>query len=179
MRIIGGKLKGRRFTPPSNFKGRPTTDFARESLCSILDNRIDWEGQTVLDLFAGSGAVSFEFASRGAKEVTAIELDHTAYRGIQKNALDWELRNVRVLRSDAFRFLRKQKKTWSLIFADPPYDLPNFDELVKVILEGGLLEADGLLIVEHGEYTKLDKLPNFQETRNYGHVHFSFFTLDS
>lgn len=177
MRIIGGKLKGRRFAPPAKFKGRPTTDFARESLCNILDNQIDWRDLNVLDLFSGSGAVSFEFSSRGAEEVTAVELDHSAYRAIQKTALTWELKNLRVLRSDVFRFLKKQKRQWNLIFADPPYDLEKFEDLVKLILSQNLLERNGLLIIEHGEYTKLDHLPNFREERTYGHVHFSFFTL--
>lgn len=174
MRIVGGKYKGRIFNPGKTFKARPTTDLAKESLFNILNNRIDFESLKVLDLFAGTGSISYEFISRGASEVTIVELN---FRHIQyiKSVLQ-ELKEVaKVYRADVFKYLAGEKGKYDLIFADPPYDHPRFAEIPGKILERELLADKGLLIVEHPKEFDFSKLNGFIELRKYGKVQFSFF----
>ncbi|MAC16878.1 MAG: 16S rRNA (guanine(966)-N(2))-methyltransferase RsmD [Flavobacteriales bacterium] len=175
MRIIGGKLKGRRFSPPRHFKGRPTTDFGREGLFNLLRSRLELEGLEALDLFAGSGAVSYELASRGAVAVTSIEQDASACRYIQQQARDFELDAIRVVRADAFAFLSRAMTQFELVFADPPYTEPRLDTLPGLVGEAGLVAKGGLFILEHGDRKDFAEEPGFVEMRKYGHVHFSFF----
>lgn len=174
MRIIGGKYKGRIFNPGKQFTARPTTDFARESLFNILHNRIDFEASKTLDLFAGTGSISYELLSRGCTNLTLIELDFKHVQFI-KSVLK-ELNEVsRVYRADAFKFLESEKNSYDLIFADPPYDHPRFKEVPQLVLKGSLLAPDGLFVLEHSKYHDFTALPGFQELRRYGSVHFSFF----
>lgn len=178
MRIISGKYGKRRFPLPKNFRGRPTTDMAKEGLFNILQNRVEWEETRVLDLFAGSGSIGFETLSRGAKEVLAIEKDarHTAYIKMVEEALGNP--NHKVQTRDALQFIATlfEGEAFQLIFADPPYALPELKTLPTRILASGLLAPSGLLIVEHPRDIRFEEHEQFIELRNYGSVHFSFFT---
>ncbi|MEI6277392.1 MAG: RsmD family RNA methyltransferase, partial [Prolixibacteraceae bacterium] len=136
MRIIGGELKGRLFKPGKNFKARPTTDFARENLFNILNNRIDFEEITVLDLFAGTGSITFEFASRGCKSVTAVEIDHVHYAFISSVIQQLKVeKTVRLLRYDVLKFIPRCTEKYDLIFADPPYQLSSLKEIPDLVLK--------------------------------------------
>jgi 16S rRNA (guanine(966)-N(2))-methyltransferase RsmD len=176
MRIIGGELKGRLFNPGKNFKARPTTDFARENLFNILNNTINFEEIKVLDLFAGTGSISFEFASRGCKSVTSIEIDHVHYAFIATVIKQLELGNViRLLRYDVRKFIPRCVEKYDLIFADPPYQLPTIKEIPDMVFEFHLLNNRGILILEHGKNDNFATHPNLFQQRIYGSVHFSFF----
>jgi len=175
MRIISGKLKGRRITPPTNISARPTTDFAREGLFNLLLHRIDFEDTTALDLFAGTGSISFELVSRGCKSVTAIEMSERHCAFIRKACAELKIDNLLLLKSDAFRFVEKTGMQYDLIFADPPYDLKQLAEIPDLIFKNNLLKDNGLFILEHSTKNKFAEHPNFTEERKYGNVHFSFF----
>lgn len=174
MRIIGGKYKGRLFNPSKSFSARPTTDFAKESLFNILQNTLDFETINVLDLFAGTGSISYELLSRGCKNITLIELNFKHVQFI-KSVLK-ELDEVaKVYRADVFKFLEHEKEKYDLIFADPPYDHPRFSEIVPLVLARNLLSENGIFIIEHPKNFDFSKQPQFTELRRYGSVHFSFF----
>ncbi len=176
MRIISGKLKGRRFSPPKNFKARPTTDFAKENLFNVLNNIIPFDGLKVLDLFGGTGSISLEFASRGARDVTCIEYNFNHYRFIKKTIDDFELNKIiKVIKGDSFKHIEKTKDKYDLIFADPPYDLINSETIPDLVLSNKLLNSDGLLIFEHSGIITFNNHPNFVENREYGKVNFTFF----
>lgn len=177
MRIVGGELKGRRFSPPKNFRARPTTDTARESLFNILANHYFFEELTVLDLFSGTGAISFEFASRGVQKITCVEKDYHHYSFIKKCIQELNLESViQPLKADVFTFLTKEAiGPVRLIFADPPFDLPHFEAVLPAVLNSGLLAPEGLFILEHGPQNDYGSHPDFQQLRKYGKVHFSFF----
>jgi len=176
MRIIGGELRGRLFKPGKNFKARPTTDFARENLFNILNNRIDFEEIRVLDLFAGTGSISFEFASRGCTSVTTVEIDHVHYAFIENVSQQLGLEKViHLLRYDVLKFIPRCTERYDLIFADPPYQLKSLKEIPDLILKYNLVKPDGLLILEHGKSDNFASHPNLVEERVYGSVHFSFF----
>ncbi len=176
MRIVSGKLKGRRFSPPPSFKARPTTDQARESLFNILNNFLDFEEQTVLDLFGGTGAMSYEFASRGSISVTTVEKSFPHFKFIKTTSEVLGLSDeIRIVKSDVFKFLQKDSNTYSLIFADPPFNLPDLAKIPELVMNSGLLNREGLFILEHGPDQNFDNNPLFQQKRNYGKVNFSFF----
>ena len=176
MRIIGGIFKSRAFSPGKNFRARPTTDFARENLFNILSNRYEFNNKRVLDLFSGTGCISFEFASRGCEDVTSIELDRFHYAFICSVVEKLEIkRSVRVLNADVFKFIGRSAESFNMIFADPPYDLKRLAELPDLILNSKLLSEGGLLILEHGKTNDFSKHVRFKELRTYGSVHFSFF----
>jgi len=174
MRIIRGTLKGRRIQAPSNLPVRPTTDFAKESLFNVLNNRIDFEELNVLDLFAGIGGISFEFASRGAS-VLAVENNPKCADFIKQTAEKLQVESIRVMQTDTFAYIAKTKQTFDLIFADPPYDLLTIDLLPTLIFEYKLLNPNGIFILEHSESHDYSDFPKFLELRKYGKVHFSFF----
>ena len=173
MRIVSGKYKGRHFDPPSNITARPTTDFAKESLFNLISNEMDIEGITALDLFAGTGSISYELASRGASHITSVEMAETQLRFIHKVCQTLKIDNIRIVKQEVFRFLGSNSTTYDLVFADPPYQMPNIAELPDRMLPH--LKNDGLLIVEHGAKTSFADHPNLYDHRNYGNVHFSFF----
>ncbi len=177
MRIIGGIFKSRIFKPGKNFKARPTTDFARENLFNILYNRYDFETKKVLDLFGGTGSISFEFVSRGCPDVTCVELDRFHYNFICSviEKLDVK-RSVKALNVDVFKFIGRSPDQYHIIFADPPYELKQLPEIPDLILNGHLLYPDGMLILEHGKTNDFSAHPLFIELRTYGSVHFSFFS---
>lgn len=175
MRIIGGIHKRRRINPPANIPARPTTDLAKESLFNMLNNNFDFATLTVLDLFAGTGNISFEFASRGAKKVYSVDIDHKSIKFIRQQAEKLLLNSLKAIRDDAHHFLSICKIKFDIIFADPPYDHKNIENLHKNVFEKDLLGKEGWLIIEHGDEIKLDHLPGFFEKRKYGRVHFSMF----
>ncbi len=176
MRIVGGEMKGRLFKPGKNFKARPTTDFAKENLFNILSNRIDFEETKVLDLFSGTGSISFEFASRGCRSVTSVEIDHVHYAFISSVSQQLHLENVvHLLRYDVLKFIPRCTEKYDLIFADPPYQLKGLKDIPDLILKYELLNPGGLLILEHGKTDNFAAHPFLFEEREYGSIHFSFF----
>lgn len=176
MRIIGGRFKGRRLKVPVRFKGRPTTDFAKEALFNILVNRYDLAGISVLDLFAGTGALGYEFASRGAARITAVERDPVANRFIRDTFTELGVPAL-VLREDVYKFLSSVKGEFDMVVADPPYDDVDLAKIPAKVKASGCLKPGGLHILEHGaEYDFTDQ-EGYTETRKYGAVNFSFFTF--
>lgn len=175
MRIVGGEFKSRIFTPGKNFKARPTTDFAKENLFNILENRIKWEETLALDLFSGTGSISYELVSRGCKQVTAVEINFQHYKFISEVKSVLKISNLQIVRDDSFHFIRKSKHQFHLIFADPPFDMKNFAELPEKILSANILHPKGLLIIEHNKHHAFNHIPQFFELRKYGSVNFSFF----
>lgn len=178
MRIIGGSHKGRLIKVPNDLPVRPTTDFAKEALFNILQNKIDITEARVLDLFSGTGHISLEFASRGAKEVISVD-KHFKCVGFLKS-IGKELGfSIQANKGDVFSALKNLYAPFDLIFADPPYDLENIEEIHRLVFERKLLNKNGLLIIEHGVKTKLEALEGFKEHRKYGGVNFSFFNYTS
>ncbi|MBI3133356.1 MAG: RsmD family RNA methyltransferase [Bacteroidetes bacterium] len=179
MRVISGKYKGKRFDPPRNFPSRPTTDFAKEALFNILENRYDFDGLQILDLFAGTGSISLEFISRDAGQVTSVDNHAVSCKFLQSMKTSVNAANWQIIKQDAMRFLEETQATFDLIFADPPFAMPGQAEIPRLVFERGLLNSNGLLIVEHGRENNFEKIPRFTEIRNYGGVCFSFFDPDS
>jgi 16S rRNA (guanine(966)-N(2))-methyltransferase RsmD len=175
LRIIGGRYKGRRINPPSNFKARPTTDFAREGLFNILNNRVDFESVTVLDLFSGTGSISYEFASRGASAVHLVEKDFKHISGIKKILKELDLHNVRPIHIDVKAYLKICLVKYDIVFADPPYELSWLEELPDRVTQAGVIKEDGFFILEHPRDISFAGHQLFFEHRNYGGVNFSFF----
>ncbi len=175
MRIISGKHKGKQFHPSKGIKARPTTDFAKEALFNLLNNRIDLEDISVLDLFAGTGNITYEFISRGAKESVCVDANYHSFKFIKQMSLELDA-NIKSIKADVFKFIKNSpQKTFDLIFADPPYANENIREIAPHIFKNKWLKPNGILIVEHGDDTNLSDLDNFVECKKYGKVHFSFF----
>lgn len=175
MRIISGRFKGRRIEASNKVVARPTTDFAKEGLFNLLNNRIDFEGIRVLDLFSGTGSISIEFISRDCCEAIAIEQSEKNGSYIRKACQELKIDNLTLIKTDVFRFLPACKMKFDVIFADPPYDLKNLTEIPDLIFRYGLLEEGGLFILEHSAKNKFDTHPFFSFHRNYGNVNFTFF----
>ncbi len=175
MRIIGGKYKGRRIVPPGNLKARPTTDFAREGLFNILNNRVDFEAISVLDLFSGTGSISYEFSSRGAAAVHLVEKDPRHISGIKRIIKDLELENIRPIHIDVKAYLKTCSFKYDIVFADPPYDLSWLKELPDLVTQSAIIREDGFFILEHPKGLSFTFHKLFFEHRNYGGVNFSFF----
>ena len=175
MRIISGTYRGRRLSPPKNITARPTTDFAKESLFNLLNNRMDFEGIDVLDLFAGTGGIGIECISRGAREVTAVELAHVQQNWIIQCCKQLGIHNLSLIRGDVFKFIASCGIMYDFIFADPPYALDKLANLPDLIFERGMLKENGWFVLEHGKDHCFDNHPRWVETRQYGSVHFSFF----
>ncbi|MGJ1496682.1 16S rRNA (guanine(966)-N(2))-methyltransferase RsmD [Sphingobacterium spiritivorum] len=176
MRIIGGTWGGIRLNPPSNLPVRPTTDIAKEALFNILQNRLDFDEIECLDLFAGTGNISFELASRGALSVQAVDLHFKCVQYIQDTAKKMKMESVQAKRADVFKFITSCKKQFDLIFADPPYDIPQLPQLPGLIIEGNMLKDNGLLIVEFPSTRRLDDSPYLLEIRKYGYSSFGFYS---
>jgi 16S rRNA (guanine966-N2)-methyltransferase len=175
VRIISGKNKGKRINPGKSFLARPTTDFAKENLFNVLSNYFDFENLAVLDLFSGTGSISFEFSSRGSIPVDSVEVNPRYYSFIRKTAADLGFNNLRPFRADAFRFLKQTVQDYDIIFADPPFDLRKLEELPEIIFSRSLLRPGGWFILEHGKNHEFSGNPRFRELRKYGSVHFSIF----
>lgn len=177
MRIIRGKYGRRRFDVPTNITARPTTDFARENIFNVIENIVDIEGIRALDLFAGTGAITFELLSRGAASVTAVEKASTQYNFIQKVASQLGEKNLRLIRGDVLRFIPAATSSYGFIFADPPYDHPRFAEIPEMILNSRLVAPGTTFIIEHGKNNDFSTLPHFVQHRAYGSVNFSIFRI--
>ena len=175
MRIITGILKGRRLNPTDNLPVRPTTDMAREGLFNILNNILEYEEVRILDLFSGTGAVSFEFISRGAKEVTSIEINSKCTDFIKRSAQQFGVNNLRVVRADVFDLLKRAYQKFDVIFADPPYQLDELPSLPDLVFEKQILADNGIFILEHSKEHMFEEHPYFRQHRKYGKVNFTFF----
>ena len=177
MRIISGKCKGRIIMPPKNLRARPTTDFAKENLFNVLSNKVDFEDSDVLDLFAGTGSVSYEVASRGARSVTSVEINAVHYDFIRRTATQFGFSNLFAVKANAFLYVKSCPKRFDVIFSDAPYDLPKSEDIVDLVFENGLLNEDGIFVFEHSKDKDFSSHPYFEELRCYGSVHFSFFQI--
>lgn len=182
MRIISGKWKGRRLTAPKNLPTRPTTDFAKEALFNILNHRFYLNEVNVLDLFAGIGGITFEFASREAQKVHSVEQFGKCVTFIKETADLLDFNQIEVFRQDVFQFLNKNyHEKYDLVFADPPFDLPleDYKQLIDLIINNNFLDEGAMLIIEHPKEHSFTDNPHFTEHKKYGNVHFSFFEIDS
>ncbi len=176
MRIVSGKYKGRRINPPKNLPVRPTTDMSKESLFNILNNHYDFDQIAVLDLFAGTGNLSYEFGSRGSKDITAVDEDAGCIRFIRQTAQEFDF-PISATRINAYSFLEKDGREYDVIVADPPYHF-EIEKLLRIpdlVFEKKLLSPDGMLIIEHSKHASMDHHPNFSFRKNYGGSVFSFF----
>lgn len=161
--------------PPVNFKARPTTDFAKEALFNIIENNFSIEELSILDLFAGTGSITYEFASRLARRICTVEMDPQHFKFIRSTVNQLDLVQVNTVRSDAFKVIKNPWESYDLIFADPPYDLKELESIPELILRSKLLEKDGWLILEHPSKLNFSHVPGLFDHRNYGNVNFSFF----
>ncbi len=178
MRIIRGKYGRRRFDVPKNITARPTTDFARENIFNVLENIEDFEGKTALDLFAGTGAISWEFVSRGCRETVAVEQAavQTGFIRSVKEKLGDE--TLRIIKGDVFKYIATSSRRFDFIFADPPYDHPRFEEIPELILSSPLVGPGSIVVIEHSRTRDFSHLPGFSQHRVYGSVNFSIFVIE-
>ena len=175
MRIITGLYKGRHFDIPRSFKARPTTDFAKENIFNVMNGYVCFDEALSLDLFAGTGSISLELLSRGSKEVISIEADRDHAAFIRQCVAKIGAENHTLIRGDVFRFIKTCRQKFDIIFADPPYALPELPTIPRLIFERGLLKPDGILVFEHGKHNSFEDDPHFVEHRAYGSVNFSIF----
>lgn len=177
MRIIGGSLGGRRVNPPAKMPHtRPTTDIAKEGLFNIIQNNLDLEGFKTLDIFGGTGSISYELASRGATDLTIVEKDPAMYEFIKKNSESLEIKNFKVVKMDVFKFLEQCNDQFDFIFAGPPYALETIDDLPRIIASRKLLKPNGWFVLEHTPRNNYEKgFDLFVSERSYGTTLFSFF----
>ena len=173
MRVITGTARGRRLREPEGMATRPTTDNVKESMFNLI--QFDIEGRRVLDLFAGTGSISYEFASRGARSVTSVEINPVHYNFIRQTAAQLGIGNLYPVKANAFLYLKSCTKQFDVIFSDAPYDLEGSEQVVKLVLERGLLRPGGILIFEHSKKMDFSDLDEFWQLRSYGSVQFSFF----
>ncbi|HAZ01458.1 MAG TPA: 16S rRNA (guanine(966)-N(2))-methyltransferase RsmD [Marinilabiliales bacterium] len=176
MRIISGKYRKKNIVPPKNFRARPTTDMAKESLFNIIENEFEVESLKVLDLFGGTGSISYEFASRGCNDVTCVELNFNHYSFIKKMIGELKMDSqIQLIKANVFSYLSKCGSTFDLIFADPPYDLEGIETLPDLIFKHNLLTPEGVFILEHSKNKSFEIHTHFHLQKNYGSVNFSFF----
>lgn len=186
MRIIGGTLKGKQICPPANYAARPTTDFAKEGLFNTLMNELDFESATMLDLFSGTGSISFEAASRGCKSVVAVEMNPAHVAFIKKSAASLGIgQNIQVVHHNVFDFFNICTRRFDFIFADPPYAIEGLDTLpdrvfgvfdaVSSSSARCLLAENGIFVLEHPGNYNFKNHPHFVKEKKYGNVHFSYF----
>lgn len=180
MRIISGQYKGRRINPPKKLPVRPTTDMAKEALFNILNNDYYFDEISVLDLFAGTGSISYEFASRGTQQITCVDADYGCVKFIAETAEAFKM-PIQVIKSDVYKFLETTQIQATIIFADPPYAFTDeqFAKLPELVFQNDVLEQDGLLVIEHAKQTDLSNLPHYIYSKNYGGSVFSFFEHES
>lgn len=176
MRIISGQFKGRRITAPKKLPVRPTTDMAKEALFNILNNQYYFDEISVLDLFAGTGSISYEFASRGTPNITAVDEDYGCIKFINETTEDFKM-PIQTIKSDVYKYLEKSSLKATIVFADPPYSFTDeqFAKIQELIFNNSILEDDGLLIIEHSKHTNLSTIPFFSYSKSYGGNMFSFF----
>lgn len=174
MRIISGTLGGIRLNPPRNLPVRPTTDLAKGALFNILENNFDFSSIKVLDLFCGTGNISFEFASRACPDITSVDKDYGCVNFVKETAKKYEM-PLHVFKADVIKFLKGVAEKYDMIFADPPYDFNEIHEIPKLVFEKGWIENSGWLIIEHASFVNMSADINYQETRTYGQSAFSIF----
>lgn len=179
MRIISGTLKGRKLHPPVNLPVRPTTDQAKEALFNILNNELDYFEARALDLFSGTGSISFELYSRGCAEIHAVDQNWKCVQYILQVKKDLSIEALSVHKANVFTWLAMPHKSFDFIFADPPYDLPNQEKIIELVVTNGLLKSGGLFVIEHDKRQSFNHLELFSEQRHYGKVNFSFFRSPS
>lgn len=177
MRIIRGKYGKRRFDVPKNITARPTTDFARENIFNVLENIVDFDQLSALDLFAGTGAISFEFLSRGCRDVTSVEMANTQANFIKSVKQKLNAENMRIIKGDVFKFVESCSNKFDIIFADPPYNHPRFGEIPSLLLNSDMIKPGTMIIVEHSKDFNFSELPHFDQQRTYGSVNFSIFKI--
>ncbi len=175
MRIISGKYRGRTINPPRNLRARPTTDFAKENLFNVLGNMVDFEECDVLDLFAGTGSISYEFASRGARSVTSVEINAVHHNFIRRTGTELGFGNFYPVKANAFLYLKSCTKQFDIVFSDAPYDMEGSEEIVGMVLNGDILRPEGIFIFEHSKKMDFSDRAEFWQLRSYGSVQFSFF----
>ena len=176
MRIISGTLGGRKINPPANMPyTRPTTDIAKEGLFNILQNNLDFEALKTLDLFGGTGSISYELASRGVPDLTIVEKDVQMFAFIKKTAETLQLQNFKLVKSDVFKYIQSTDQQFDFIFAGPPYALQNIDDLPTQVFQKKLLKENGWFVLEHTPRNNYESNPHFVKARNYGTTVFSFF----
>ncbi len=175
MRIISGNHKGRHIVAPKNLPVRPTTDLAKESLFNILNNFFFFDNIKVLDLFAGTGNITYEFAAREALLVTAVDNNQHCINFIYKTIANLKFDNIHVIKSEVVDFLKSCKTKYNIIFADPPYNWEHYALLPELIFKNNLLLENGFLIIEHSSYINYAQYPKFYQYRKYGKVNFSIF----
>jgi 16S rRNA (guanine966-N2)-methyltransferase len=180
MRIISGSLGGRRIHPPTKMPyTRPTTDIAKEGLFNIWQNQLDFEELKTLDLFGGTGSISYELASRGVSDLTVVEKDSQMFEFIKKTSQEFGLENFKVVKSDVFRFIDQCTDQFDLIFAGPPYALKTIDELPRQVFEKRLLKPGGRFVLEHTPANSYENFPFFTSSRHYGTTIFSTFIFET
>lgn len=179
MRIIGGTHGGRKFHPPANIPARPTTDIAKEGLFNTLQNIMDFEGLKTLDIFGGTGSISYELASRGASDLTLVERDRKLLNFIRGTVKELEFENFKIVSADVFKFMENCKEQFDFIFAGPPYALNEIDEIPIKIFEYNLLKPEGIFVLEHTPRNKYEEHPHFSRVKNYGTTLFSIFTQEA
>jgi 16S rRNA (guanine966-N2)-methyltransferase len=176
MRIVGGTFGGRRFSPPSRIPARPTTEVAKEGLFNILNNMIDFEGLKTLDLFGGTGSISYELASRGATDLTLVERDLITIDFIKKTSKELAITDkLQIIRGDVFKFMKTNIEQFNFIFAGPPYALDNIDDLPLLVFEKKMLLPDGIFVLEHTPRNDYQQHAGFLKLKNYGTTVFTFF----
>jgi len=175
MRIISGKNRGRQIIAPDNLPVRPTTDMGKESLFNILNNYFYFDRVKVLDLFSGTGNIAYEFASRGAVSVIAVDSDQRCTNFIKKTVEKLQYKNMAVIRQDAFAYTAACRQKFDIIFADPPYEMEGTEKIIDNVFNNGLLNPDGWLVMEHSKYHDFSDHPKYYQHRNYGKVNFTFF----
>lgn len=179
MRIISGKYKGRRISAPKKLPVRPTTDMAKEALFNIINNLYYFDEISVLDLFAGTGNISYEFASRGTNQIICVDQNYGCIKFINTTADDFDM-DIQTIKSDVFKFLSKTHQKHTIIFADPPYafDSDQFEQIPELVFKNNLLEDNGVLIIEHSKHTKLNEVDYYSHSKSYGGNVFSFFMVE-
>lgn len=177
MRIISGQFKGRRISAPKKLPVRPTTDMAKEALFNIINNQFYFDELSVLDLFSGTGNISYEFASRGTEDITCVDGNYGCIKFINQVSDEFNM-NLKTVKSDVYEFLESPaKKQYTIIFADPPYDfeIEQFSKIAELVFQNKLLEENGILIIEHSKHTSLEHIEHFKYFKGYGGNMFSFF----
>ena len=174
MRIIAGTHKGRKINPPNNLTVRPTTDRAKEALFNILENRYYFDEKNALDLFSGTGNISYEFASRGCEKIVAVDNNYNCVNYIEETTKDLDF-NISTIKSDCLQYLKNCKQQFNFIFADPPYNYNQYKELKNIVIDNNLIKKDGCLIIEHDKETAFKE--DNVELRKYGTIHFSIFSF--
>lgn len=176
MRIIGGEHGGRKFNPPNNMPyTRPTTDIAKEGLFNVLQHNLDFEELKTLDLFGGTGSISYELASRGVPDLTIVEKDNAMYEFIKKTAATLRIENIKVIKMDVFKYIAQCTERFDFIFAGPPYALTTIDELPRQLFEKQLLKKGGWFVLEHTPRNNYKDFSYYKTERNYGTTIFSTF----